>query len=245
MFPQLTVCSPFLCHYSPICRSQSSSSLGQPGEQLLLLQFEHILPVVGQTVWYIWVQHILPVVGQTVWYIWVQHILIWWDRQYDTYEYSTSCIWWDRQYDTYGYSTSCLWWDRQYDIWVQHILPVVGQAVWYIWVQYILPVVGQTIWCIYDLVPKGVHTWGYALQLKIKHCWKMFWFEILCCVLAWINEYIVHIISATRLWLISRYSHHTLKKRPKKIFVTLLTNKSQAHGETITDFYVENIVLYR
>ena len=29
------------------------------------------------------------------------------------------------------------------------------------------------------------------------------------------NEYIVQIISATRLWLISRYSHHTLKKRWK------------------------------
>ena len=34
---------------------------------------------------------------------------------------------------------------------------------------------------------------------------------MLCCV----NEYIVQIISATRLWLISRYSHHTLKKRWK------------------------------
>ena len=29
------------------------------------------------------------------------------------------------------------------------------------------------------------------------------------------NEYIVQIISATRLWLISRYGHHTLKKRRK------------------------------
>ena len=29
------------------------------------------------------------------------------------------------------------------------------------------------------------------------------------------NEYIAHIISANRLWLISRYSHHTLKKRWK------------------------------
>ena len=28
------------------------------------------------------------------------------------------------------------------------------------------------------------------------------------------------------------------------IFVTLLTNKSQAHGETITDLCMENIVLY-
>lgn len=38
---------------------------------------------------------------------------------------------------------------------------------------------------------------------------------MLCCVCAWMNEYIVQIISATRLWLISRYSHHTLKKRRK------------------------------
>ena len=38
---------------------------------------------------------------------------------------------------------------------------------------------------------------------------------MLCCVLAWMNEYIVQIISATRLWLISRYSHHILKKRRK------------------------------
>ena len=43
----------------------------------------------------------------------------------------------------------------------------------------------------------------------------MFSFEMLCCVLAWMNEYIVQIISATTLWLISRYSHHTLKKSRK------------------------------
>ena len=64
-------------------------------------------------------------------------------------------------------------------------------------------------------MPKGAHARGYALQLKIKHCWKLFLFKMLCCVLAWMNEYIVQIISATRLWLISRYSHHTLKKRRK------------------------------
>ena len=68
---------------------------------------------------------------------------------------------------------------------------------------------------IYDLVPKGAHARGYALQLKIKHCWKLFLFEMLCCVRAWMNEYIVQIISATRLWLILRYSHYTLKKRKK------------------------------
>ena len=99
------------------------------------------------------------------------------------------------------------------------------------------------------------HGRGYALQLKIKHCWKLFLFEMLYCVCAWMNEYIVQIISATRLWLISRYSHHTLKKALKNdrqkrtsmygvIFVTLFTNKSQAHGVTITDLYVENIILY-
>ena len=69
------------------------------------------------------------------------------------------------------------------------------------------------------------------------------------------NEYIVQIISATTLWLISRYSHHTLKKALKNdrqkqtsmyrvIFITLLANKSEAHGETITDLYAEKIVLY-
>ena len=51
---------------------------------------------------------------------------------------------------------------------------------------------------IYDLVPKGAHARGYALQLKIKR-WKLFLFKMLCCVLAWMNEYIVQIISATRL----------------------------------------------
>ena len=46
-------------------------------------------------------------------------------------------------------------------------------------------------------------------------------------------------------------SHHTLKNYRQKltsmyrvIFVTLFTNKSQAHGETITDLYAENMVLY-
>ena len=68
---------------------------------------------------------------------------------------------------------------------------------------------------VYDLVPKSAHARGYALHLKIKHGWKLFLFEMLYCVLAWMNEYIVQIISATRLWLISRYSHHTLKKRRK------------------------------
>ena len=64
------------------------------------------------------------------------------------------------------------------------------------------------------------------------------------------NEYRVQIISETRRWLISRYSHHILKKALKNdhqkrtsmyqvIFVTFLTNKSQEHGVTITDLYTE------
>ena len=68
------------------------------------------------------------------------------------------------------------------------------------------------------------------------------WNVALC---SWMNEYIVQIISATRLWLISRYSHHTLKKRRKITAknghpcTEWFTNKSQAHGETITDLYAE------
>ena len=111
---------------------------------------------------------------------------------------------------------------------------------------------------IYDLVPKGAHARGYALQLKIKHCWKPFLFEMLCCVLAWMNEYIVQIISATRLWLISRYSHHTLKKRRKmtaknghpctKWFSSLCLQTNRKHMELQslictwkTLFYMDNI----
>ena len=40
---------------------------------------------------------------------------------------------------------------------------------------------------VYILVPKGAHARGYALQLKIKHCWKLFLFEMLCaCMNEWI-----------------------------------------------------------
>ena len=112
--------------------------------------------------------------------------------------------------------------------------------------------------CIYDLVPKGAHARGYALQLKIKHCSKMFLFEILCCVLAWMNEYIVQIISATRLWLISRYSHHTLKKHWKMtaknghpctewfLSLCLQTNHKHMEKQSLicmrkTSFYTDNI----
>ena len=111
---------------------------------------------------------------------------------------------------------------------------------------------------IYDLVPKGAHARGYALQLKLKHCWKLFLFEMLCCLLVWMNEYIVQIISATRLWLISRYSHHTLKKRRKMTtkngqpctewFSSLCLQTNQKHMEKQslictrkTSFYMDNI----
>ena len=110
---------------------------------------------------------------------------------------------------------------------------------------------------IYDLVPKGAHARGYALQLKIKHCWKLFLFEMLCCVLAWMNEYIVQIISATRLWLISRYSHHTLKKCRKMTAknghpctewfssLCLQTNRKHMEKQSLictrkTSFYTDN-----
>ena len=113
-------------------------------------------------------------------------------------------------------------------------------------------------WNIYDLVPKGAHARGYALQLKIKHCWKPFLFKVLCCVLAWMNEYIVQIISATRLWLISRYSHHTLKKRWKMTAknrhpctewfssLYLQTNRKHMENQSLictrkTSFYTDNI----
>ena len=81
---------------------------------------------------------------------------------------------------------------------------------------------------------------------------------MLCCVLAWMNEYIVQIISATRLWLISRYSHHTLKKRRKmtaknghpctKWFSSLYLQTNRKHMENQllfcmqkTSFYTDNI----
>ena len=99
---------------------------------------------------------------------------------------------------------------------------------------------------------------AYALQLKIKHCWKLFLFKMLCCVLAWMNEYIVQIISATRLWLISRYSHHTLKKCRKMTAknghpytewfssLYLQTNRKHMENQSLictrkTSFYTDNI----
>ena len=81
---------------------------------------------------------------------------------------------------------------------------------------------------------------------------------MLCCVLAWMNEYIVQIISATRLWLISRYSHHTLKKRRKMTAkighpctewfssLYLQTNRKHMEKQSLictrkTSFYTDNI----
>ena len=91
-----------------------------------------------------------------------------------------------------------------------------------------------------------------------KHCLKLFLFKMLCCVLAWINEYIVQIISATRLWLISRYSHHTLKKHRKMTAknghpctewfssLCLQTNRKHMENQSLictrkTSFYTDNI----
>ena len=109
---------------------------------------------------------------------------------------------------------------------------------------------------IYDLVPKGAHARGYALQLKIKHCWKLFLFKMLCCVLAWMNEYIYSTDNFSNQALVDFkiQSSHTEKAQKndrqnrtsmyRMIVVTLFTNKSQAHGEPITDLYAKNIVLY-
>ena len=108
---------------------------------------------------------------------------------------------------------------------------------------------------IYDLVPKGAHARGYALQLKIKR-WKLFLFEMLCnCMNEWIystdnfwqqpgcgwfqDTVITHQKTGEKndcqKWTSMEY---------QVIFATLLTNKPQAHGVTITDLYLENIILY-
>ena len=68
------------------------------------------------------------------------------------------------------------------------------------------------------------------------------------------NEYIVQIISAIEavvdFKIQSSHTEKALKNDRQKrtsmypvIFVTLLTNKSQAHGEPITVLYAENIIL--
>ena len=72
------------------------------------------------------------------------------------------------------------------------------------------------------------------------------------------NEYIVQIISVARLWLISRYSHHTLKKRQKMTTknghpctewfssLCLQTNCKHMENQSLictwkTSFYTDNI----
>ena len=74
----------------------------------------------------------------------------------------------------------------------------------------------------------------------------------------WMNIYIVQIISATRLWLISRYSHHILKKRWKMTTknghpctewfssLCLQTNRKHMENQSLicirkTSFYTDNI----
>ena len=78
---------------------------------------------------------------------------------------------------------------------------------------------------------------------------------MLCCVLAWMNEYIVQIILATRLWLISRYSHHTLKKCKKmtaknghpctKWFSSLYLQTNRKHMENQSLFCTQKTSFYR
>ena len=104
-------------------------------------------------------------------------------------------------------------------------------------------------------MPKGTYARGYALQLKIKHCsicWKLFiWNVVLCtCMNEWI--YSTDNFSNQAVVDFKIQSSHT-EKAPKNdcqkrtsmyrvIFITLLTNKSQAHGETITTKVGTNIV---
>ena len=78
---------------------------------------------------------------------------------------------------------------------------------------------------------------------------------MLCCVLAWMNEYIVEIISATRLWLIFKIqSSHTEKWPPKTDIhvpewfssLCLQTNRKHMENQSLictweTSFYMDNI----
>ena len=59
--------------------------------------------------------------------------------------------------------------------------------------------------CPYYYVPKGAHAGGCVLQLKIKECWKPVFFEIVWWICAWMNLYLAHILSATRLQVILIY----------------------------------------
>ena len=105
----------------------------------------------------------------------------------------------------------------------------------------------------YDLVPKGAHARHYALQLKIKYCWKLFLFEMLrTCMNEWIystdnfsNQAVVDFkIQSSDTEKAPKNDRQKWTSMYRVIFVTLLTNKSQAHGEPISDLYAENIVLY-
>ena len=79
---------------------------------------------------------------------------------------------------------------------------------------------------------------GLCTSVENKTLMIFFVFEMLYCAFAWMNEYIVQIISATRLWLISRYSHHTLKKSQKMTtknrhpwFLSLCLQTNRKHME--------------
>ena len=109
--------------------------------------------------------------------------------------------------------------------------------------------------------------WAIAIWLSAKRCackglcTSVEYKTLLKTVFIWnvvLNEYIVQIISATRLWLISRYSHHTLKKRRKMTAknrhprtewfssLCLQTNRKHMEKQSLictqkTSFYTDNI----
>ena len=56
----------------------------------------------------------------------------------------------------------------------------------------------SAIWLSAKRSTQGVMHFSWKQNI-VENC-----FYLKCCVLAWMNEYIVQIISATRLWLISR-----------------------------------------
>ena len=83
---------------------------------------------------------------------------------------------------------------------------------WFLWmkwtmIQMIQSALGEKKKDLWLCTCKGLCT---SVGNIVKNC-----FCLKCCVHASMNEYIVKIISATRLWLVSRYSHHTLRKAPK------------------------------
>ena len=79
------------------------------------------------------------------------------------------------------------------------------------------------------------------------------WNDVLCtCMNEWIhstdnfsNQAVVDFkIELSHTEKAPKNYRQKLTSMYRVIFVTLLTNKSQAHGETITDLYAENIILY-